>query len=127
MAEPRQGGERRPPLKDFEARLKAARGRGEPPPAQAGADPTTSKAAMGYAFRVGIELTAGLAVGGLLGWLLDEWLGTTPLMMILFFFLGAGAGIRNVFRTAQEINRGQAAARDRRVAKPGSGDGRAGE
>ena len=64
---------------------------------------------MGYALRVGVELAAGLVVGGGLGWLLDQWFGTMPLMLILFFFLGAGAGIRNVFRTAQEINQAQAA------------------
>ena len=62
--------------------------------------------AMGLAFRVGIELAAGLVVGGGLGWLLDRWWHTSPAMLILFFFLGAAAGMVNVFRTAREINRG---------------------
>ena len=61
--------------------------------------------AMGLAFRVGIELAAGLLVGGGLGWLLDRWWHTSPAMLILFFFLGAAAGVVNVFRTAREINR----------------------
>jgi ATP synthase protein I len=61
--------------------------------------------AMGLAFRVGIELAAGLVVGGGLGWLLDRWWHTSPAMLIVFFFLGAAAGMVNVFRTAREINR----------------------
>ena len=62
--------------------------------------------AMGLAFLVGIELAAGLVVGGGLGWLLDRWWHTSPAMLIVFFFLGAAAGMVNVFRTAREINRG---------------------
>jgi len=63
--------------------------------------------AMGMAFRVGIELAAGLFVGGGLGWLLDRWWHTSPVMLILLFFLGAAAGMVNVFRTARDINRRQ--------------------
>ena len=32
--------------------------------------------------------------------LLDRWLGTTPFLLIVFFFLGAAAGMLNVYRTA---------------------------
>ncbi len=63
--------------------------------------PNTS---MGLALRLGVELVTGLAVGGGIGWLLDQWLGTLPLFLLLFFFLGAAAGIMNVFRTAKEIS-----------------------
>src|SRR5712691_153314 len=69
---------------------------------EAGAAPGS---AMGLAFRVGIELAAGLFVGGGLGWLLDRWWHTSPVMLILLFFLGAAAGMVNVFRTARDINR----------------------
>ena len=51
------------------------------------------------ALRIGTELVAGLAVGVVIGWLLDRWLGTKPLFLILFFILGSAAGIMNVFRT----------------------------
>jgi len=47
-----------------------------------------------------------LVVGGGIGWLLDHWLGTLPLFLLIFFFLGAGAGLLNVFRAAKEMNRG---------------------
>ena len=103
------------PLKDLQSRLRAARGNQPPRGAgqardgaeQDGAeqDGAGRRSAMGYAFRVGIELTAGLVVGGMIGWALDLWLGTSPAFLIVFFFLGAAAGIRNVFRTAMELNR----------------------
>ncbi len=68
-----------------------------PEPADAGKRGT----AIGMAFRLSTELVAGLVVGGVIGWLLDDWLGTEPWLLLIFFFLGAAAGIMNVFRTAQ--------------------------
>jgi ATP synthase protein I len=50
--------------------------------------------------RIATEMVAGLAVGGFIGWMLDAWLGTSPLMMIVLFFLGAGAGMLNIWRMA---------------------------
>ena len=44
-------------------------------------------------------MVAGLIVGVVIGLLLDRWLGTKPLFLILFFLLGAGAGMMNVYRT----------------------------
>lgn len=59
--------------------------------------------AMGVALRLGIELVTGVAVGSAIGWFLDNWLGTMPLFLLVFFFLGAGAGTLNVFRSAREM------------------------
>ena len=56
--------------------------------------------AMAMVGRIATEMVAGIAVGGFLGWLLDSWLGTSPLMMIVLFFLGAGAGMMNIWRMA---------------------------
>lgn len=36
--------------------------------------------------------------GGILGWLLDHWLGTKPWLMLLMLFLGFAVGIWNVIR-----------------------------
>jgi ATP synthase protein I len=44
-------------------------------------------------------------VGGGIGWLLDRWLGTLPLFLLVFFVLGAVAGLLNVFRAAKQMNR----------------------
>jgi ATP synthase protein I len=62
--------------------------------------------AMGIAFRIATELVAGVLVGALIGWQLDEWLGTKPILLLVFFVLGAAAGILNVMRTAREMQSG---------------------
>ena len=40
--------------------------------------------------------------GGLIGWLLDRWLGTTPWIMLAMLFLGFGLAVRNVMRIANQ-------------------------
>lgn len=64
---------------------------------------------LGIASRFATELVAALLVGGALGWGLDWLFGffgihTRPLFIVVFFVLGAAAGIRNVMRAANEIN-----------------------
>ncbi len=66
--------------------------------AQASAEGTGR--AMSLAFRVMSEFVAGVVVGCLLGWQLDEWLSTTPLFLIVFLALGTAAGFWNVYRLA---------------------------
>ena len=57
--------------------------------------------AMGRALRVSAELIGGIVVGGAIGWFLDGWLGLQkPWFFVLFFLLGAAAGIMNVVRMA---------------------------
>lgn len=61
---------------------------------------TGSLSGIGAALRIGSELLAALIVGVGTGYFLDVWLGTRPWMMVVFFFLGSGAGILNVYRAA---------------------------
>lgn len=56
---------------------------------------------LGLAFRVGIELVSAVAVGLGIGWLLDQWLGTKPWLMLVFIILGGCAGMLNVYRMAR--------------------------
>lgn len=57
--------------------------------------------AMSRALRVSAELIGGIVVGGAIGWFLDSWLGLDkPWFFVLFFLLGAAAGILNVIRMA---------------------------
>jgi ATP synthase protein I len=89
-----------PPIKDLEARLRAARERqGEGRNvAEESALPAESGAGIGY--RVSVELFAGMLFGGGIGWLLDRWLGTRPWLLVGLFILGAGAGLLNSYRAA---------------------------
>ena len=81
-------------------KLAEAQGRHGPEHAAA---PPSHGSALGQALRLGIELVAGVAVGGFIGWALDRWLGTAPLLMVVFLGLGATAGILNVVRTAKRM------------------------
>lgn len=47
--------------------------------------------------RVLSYLIGGVAGGFILGWLLDNWFGTTPLFLLLFFFLGIGVAFRKIY------------------------------
>ena len=62
---------------------------------------------MALAGRVTTELVAGVVVGTFIGWAFDNWLGTTPTLMVVFFFLGSAAGMMNVWRAL--TGRGMAA------------------
>jgi ATP synthase protein I len=64
--------------------------------------------ALGLGFRIAVELVASLCVALALGWLLDRALGTRPWGLIVFFFLGAAAGMLNVFRAAKGVAYGSA-------------------
>ena len=48
--------------------------------------------------RVATELVAGVVVGAFIGWALDRWLNTSPLFLLVMFFMGAIAGMLNVWR-----------------------------
>lgn len=67
--------------------------------AREGADSGTGKA-MGVGFRVASELASAIAVGGLLGWQIDKWLGTDPWCLLVFLMLGIAAGFWNVYKLA---------------------------
>ena len=59
-------------------------------------------AGLGQAVRIGTELLAALIVGGGLGWALDTYLlETGPWGMVAGLVLGATAGVRNAYRSAQ--------------------------
>ena len=60
---------------------------------------------MGNAFKLGTELVAAVAVGTIIGFILDSWFDTKPWLIIIFFFLGAAAGLLNVIRTANQIQK----------------------
>lgn len=59
--------------------------------------------ALGQAFKISVELVAGVGVGGFIGWALDRQLGTKPWLFVLFLMLGFTAGLLNVIRSARKM------------------------
>ena len=66
--------------------------------------PGSNAAALGKALKISTELVAAVAVGATIGFLLDSWFDTKPLLLISFFFIGVAAGIRNVFKSANKMH-----------------------
>ncbi|MDX6751558.1 AtpZ/AtpI family protein [Geminicoccaceae bacterium 1502E] len=95
--------DRPPPFSDFDARLKRLRA-GEKGAADEEKEGARSPLNFGSGLQAGIEMIAGVAGGLLLGWALDAWLGTRPLFLIVFFVLGAGAGMLNAFRSLRRLS-----------------------
>ena len=63
----------------------------------------SNAASLGKALKISTELVAAVFVGSTIGFLLDNWFDTKPLLIICFFFIGVVAGIRNVFRSARKM------------------------
>lgn len=56
-----------------------------------------------HAWRMVIELVAGLIVGFGIGYGLDIVLGTQPFLMVVFTLLGFAAGVLGMVRSAREM------------------------
>jgi len=62
--------------------------------------------ALGQAFKISVELVAGVAVGGFIGWTLDRLFNTRPWLLVLFLVFGFAAGLLNTIRTARRMQAG---------------------
>ena len=60
---------------------------------------------LGMAFKLSTELVAAVAVGTIIGFILDNWFGTKPWLILIFFFVGVFAGISNVIRSAKNMQK----------------------
>lgn len=92
-------------FEDFDARLDRARPR-KPGAGPGGGDEPPPRLDYGTGLQAGIEVVAGVGFGTLLGWALDRWLGTMPLFLIVFFMLGAAAGVLNAYRHLRRMQNG---------------------
>lgn len=61
-------------------------------------------------WAIGVEFVGAVIVGGLIGYLLDRWLGTKPWLMIVLLILGFAAGIRRAMVTSRQAD--EAAGKD---------------
>jgi len=62
-----------------------------------------SSSKLGIAFKMSTEMVAAVVVGTIIGFILDNWFGTKPWLILIFFFVGVIAGILNVVRTAKQM------------------------
>ena len=60
---------------------------------------------IGSAFKLSTELVSAVAVGTIIGFLLDKTFGTKPWLILIFFFVGVVAGIINVIRSAKKMQK----------------------
>lgn len=81
-------------LEALDARLAEARERLTPAPNPR----AVASSALAQGSRYALEIVAGAAVGGFLGWQLDRWLGSKPWLALLFLLLGLVAGFMNLLR-----------------------------
>lgn len=52
---------------------------------------------MGDALQLGASIVIAIFLGAAIGWVIDSYCGTLPIFSIIFFFLGIGAAVRNVW------------------------------
>ena len=90
------------PQKDFKTRLKIEKDRLAN---KARSNNNNKSSYLGSAFKLGTELVAAVAVGTIIGFILDNWFGTKPWFIITFFFIGVSAGILNVIRVAKNMQK----------------------
>ena len=86
----------------FKTRLKIAKNKAKVKYSQKN---DNSNSNMGTAFKMSTELVAAVAVGTIIGFILDNWFGTKPWLILIFFFVGVIAGITNVIKSAKKMQK----------------------
>ena len=87
-------------LDDFKTRLKIAKSKLEKNDLKNNGEKATF---VGNAFKLGTELVAAVVVGTIIGFILDSWFDTKPVLIIIFFLFGSAAGIVNVIKAAKRM------------------------
>ena len=68
-------------------------------------DKSQNSSSIGAAFKLSTELVSAVAVGTIIGFILDKTFGTKPWLIIIFFFVGVIAGIINVIKSAKNMQK----------------------
>ena len=86
-------------MRDLETRIAEAKARHTPPPRPSQAAHSQAE----VAWRMVIELVAGLLIGFGIGIGLDALLGTRPIFLVLMTMLGFAAGVKTMMGSAREL------------------------
>ena len=90
------------PNDPFKTRLKIAKNKIKPKNIS---EKNGQNSSLGVAFKMSTELVSAVAVGTIIGFILDNWFGTKPWLILIFFFIGVIAGIMNVIRSAKKMQK----------------------
>ena len=60
---------------------------------------------IGSAFKLSTELISAVAVGTIIGFILDKNFDTKPWLILIFFFVGVVAGIANLIKSAKNMQK----------------------
>lgn len=85
-----------PPLNQLDEEIREFRGK-------TARQPVPSPQGAALVMRLGVELASGVVVGSAVGYYLDKWLGTSPFLLILCFFLGFAGGFLTVMKTLKTV------------------------
>jgi ATP synthase protein I len=95
----------------LEAKLRAARERNPKPQSADGPSSGMSHRQTGVAYRVLVDMIAGLLVGGFLGYWLDRWFDWAPYALIAGLVVGFAAGVNNAWRAirvySEDVEKGE--------------------
>jgi|TARA_B100000953_G_scaffold98292_1_gene80693 ATP synthase protein I len=90
------------PKDSFKTRLEIAKNKAYRENSKENDKPVSS---LGTAFKLSTELVAAVAVGTIIGFILDNWFDTKPWLILIFFFVGVIAGIMNVIKSAKNMQK----------------------
>ena len=90
------------PKDSFKTRLEIAKNKAYMGNSKENDKPVSS---LGTAFKLSTELVAAVAVGTIIGFILDNWFDTKPWLILIFFFVGVTAGIMNVIKSAKNMQK----------------------
>ena len=90
------------PEDQFKTRLKIAKNKAK---SRKSSKNEESSSNMGTAFKMSTELVSAVVVGTIIGFILDNWFGTKPWLILIFFFVGVIAGITNVIKSAKRMQK----------------------
>ena len=77
----------------------------------------SSPSGIGLGMRITVDFVAGIGIGVAIGLYLDKIFDTQPIFLIVFMMIGFGAGLLNVIRTAQQIDKHKKSAKEKNINK----------